>query len=58
MHISYLLTVQIGKAPYTCNAPSVVFLEAAHPLGNDRFRVFFGGADAVVGSAVIEVVVI
>ena len=44
-----------GNAPYACNAPNVVFLEAAYPLGGDRFQVFFGGADATIGSAVIEV---
>ena len=44
-----------GVAPYACNAPNVVFLEAAYSLGGDRFQVFFGGADATVGSAVIEV---
>jgi predicted GH43/DUF377 family glycosyl hydrolase len=44
-----------GTALYACNAPDVVFLEGATPLGGDAFRVFFGGADAVVGSAVIQV---
>jgi predicted GH43/DUF377 family glycosyl hydrolase len=44
-----------GQSPYACNAPNVVFLEAAYPLGEDRFQVFFGGADATIGSAVIEV---
>jgi predicted GH43/DUF377 family glycosyl hydrolase len=42
-----------GAAPFTCNAPAVVFLSAAAALGGDRFRVFFGGADAVVGTAVV-----
>ena len=46
-----------GDAPYPCNAPAVVFLSAAAPLGGDRFRVFFGGADAVVGTAVVTVTV-
>lgn len=51
-----------GVAPYSCNVPNVVFLEAAHPLPNDnaesginRFRVYFGGADNTIGSAVVEV---
>ncbi|CAM6001250.1 unnamed protein product [Sphagnum balticum] len=44
-----------GESPYSCNAPNVIFLEAAYALGSDRFKVFFGGADATVGSAVIEV---
>lgn len=42
--------------PWTCNAPNVVFLEAATPTEQqDVFRVYFGGSDAVVGSAVIAV---
>lgn len=46
----------IGAAPALCNVPSVVFLEAAHPTGNkDEFRVFFGGADTVIGTAVVSV---
>jgi predicted GH43/DUF377 family glycosyl hydrolase len=36
--------------------PNVVFVEGAYALGEDRFKVFFGGGDATVGSAVIEVV--
>ena len=46
---------EIGNEPYLCLVPRVVFLEAAKPLGNDRFLVFYGGADSVVGSAIIEV---
>lgn len=45
-----------GLAPYTCNVPNVVFLEAAHPVGKDTFQVYFGGADNTIGSAIIEVV--
>jgi hypothetical protein len=44
-----------GERPYLCNVPNVVFLEAAEPLGNDSFRVFFGVGDATVGSAIIKV---
>jgi predicted GH43/DUF377 family glycosyl hydrolase len=44
-----------GTSPYPCNVPNVVFLEAAHPLGDDSFRVFFGAADANIGSAVVKV---
>jgi predicted GH43/DUF377 family glycosyl hydrolase len=47
----------MGVDPYTCNAPNVLFLEAARVLGDDQFEVFFGGADAVVGSAIISVTV-
>jgi len=44
-----------GKAPYDCNAPTVAFLEAAHPTDKqDTFRVYFGGSDAVIGSAVVS----
>ena len=33
--------------------PQVAFLEAAHPAGGDQFRVYFGGADTVVGTALV-----
>jgi predicted GH43/DUF377 family glycosyl hydrolase len=46
-----------GTSPYACNVPNVVFLEAAHPvLGKkDTFKVYFGAADAAIGSAIISV---
>lgn len=45
-----------GAPPSLCNVPNVVFLEAAHPTPNvDEYRVFFGGSDAVIGSAVVTV---
>jgi predicted GH43/DUF377 family glycosyl hydrolase len=45
-----------GKAPWTCNVHNVAFLEAAHPTDKpDEFRVYFGGSDTVVGSAVITI---
>ena len=54
-----LLTVkypyQQGTAPYTCNVPNVVFLEAAKSLGGDKFEVFFGAADNTIGSGVVHV---
>ena len=43
---------QRGEAPWRCNVANVVFCEAAQPLGlsddghGDRFRIWFGGADA------------
>eukprot|EP00928_Gymnodinium_smaydae_P020257 TRINITY_DN17833_c0_g1_i1.p1 TRINITY_DN17833_c0_g1~~TRINITY_DN17833_c0_g1_i1.p1 ORF type:complete len:370 (-),score=20.26 TRINITY_DN17833_c0_g1_i1:210-1319(-) len=45
-----------GIAPSTCNVPQVAFLEAAHPIPEraDTFRVYFGGADAVVGTVVVS----
>ena len=52
------LSWEQGVSPYTCNAPRVVFVEAALPcsaLGTDVFRLYFGGADAVVGTALIQV---
>ena len=33
--------------------PRVVFLEAAKPLGKNRYLVFYGGADTVIGSAIV-----
>jgi predicted GH43/DUF377 family glycosyl hydrolase len=42
-------------APVVCNTAEVAFVEAAHPIGKDLFRVYFGGADAVVGTAVVQV---
>ena len=50
-----------GVAPWTCNVPEVAFLQGAHALDspdNDSeqlFRIYLGGADAVVGSAVVRV---
>jgi predicted GH43/DUF377 family glycosyl hydrolase len=44
------------SSTHLCNVPEVVFLTALAPHGDGRsFTVYFGGADAVVGSAVIEV---
>lgn len=46
-----------GVAPYACNVPNVVFLEAAHPVAGaaDTFDVYFGGADATIGTARFKV---
>jgi len=44
-----------GVSPYPCNAPNVVFLEAAYALGDDKFQVYFGGSDSTIGSAIIQV---
>ena len=52
---SPVMSWEKGEEPYTCHAPNVVFLEAARPLGDDVFEVYFGGADAVIGSAIFEV---
>eukprot|EP00428_Durinskia_dybowskii_P060793 CAMPEP_0170364594 /NCGR_PEP_ID=MMETSP0117_2-20130122/5458_1 /TAXON_ID=400756 /ORGANISM="Durinskia baltica, Strain CSIRO CS-38" /LENGTH=356 /DNA_ID=CAMNT_0010619107 /DNA_START=90 /DNA_END=1160 /DNA_ORIENTATION=+ len=49
---------ELGTLPYTCNVPNVIFLEAARRADakTDTFEVYFGGADAVIGSAIVEVV--
>lgn len=45
-----------GITPSLCNVPNVIFLEAAHPTEEpDTFRVYFGGSDAVIGTALIHV---
>lgn len=46
-----------GVAPFECNVHRVVFLEAAAPVEGmvDTFDVWYGGADAVVGTARIAV---
>lgn len=46
-----------GVAPYECNVHNVTFLEAAHPVPGqpNTFDVFFGGSDAVIGTARIVV---
>ena len=46
---------QQGGAPYTCNMPNVVFLEAAKPTGVDEFEVYFGAADNTIGTARVTV---
>jgi len=46
----------VGTTPNLCNVPNVIFLEAAHPTDEtDVFRVYFGGADTVIGTALIRV---
>jgi predicted GH43/DUF377 family glycosyl hydrolase len=44
---------EIGAYPAKCNVPNVVFLEAATPVDGmvDTFDVYFGGSDAVIGTA-------
>merc|ERR1712217_147244 len=43
-----------GLPPYQCNQQNVAFLEAAHSIAPDVFRVYFGGSDAVIGTAVFS----
>ena len=50
---------ELGNAPAACNVPNVVFLEAVTRApgqdGGDTFDVYFGGSDAVVGTARVQV---
>ena len=48
---------ELGNAPAECNVQCVVFLEAAAPVEgqSDLFDVWFGGSDAVVGTARVQV---
>lgn len=46
----------VGERPFTCNVRNVAFVEAAQPTDQpDVFNIYFGGADAVVGTATIRV---
>jgi len=53
--LSPTLAYEQGGAPYTCNMPNVVFLEAAKPVGIDTFEVYFGAADNTIGTATVSV---
>lgn len=48
---------ELGDAPAECNVGCVVFLEAVAPVDGlvDTFDVWFGGSDAVVGTARVHV---
>ena len=48
-----------GVDPWQCNVCNVSFVEAAHPIDGrqDEFRVYFGGADAVLGTATVKITV-
>ncbi|KAJ3425647.1 hypothetical protein M0813_27613 [Anaeramoeba flamelloides] len=46
---------EIGEKPWLGLTPNVVFIEGMKPLGNDKFLIFYGGADSVVGTAEITV---
>ena len=46
---------EVGKEPYLGLTPNVIFLEAAMSLGNNTFLVFYGGADSVIGSEIVDV---
>eukprot|EP00966_Prymnesium_polylepis_P156851 3624139-Prymnesium_polylepis.1 len=55
----YTLPWERGDTPWECNVPLVTNLGGGHaiasPAHGDRFRLYFGGADAVVGTAVASV---
>lgn len=61
--LPYVLPWEAGTRPHwPCNTRNVANLGGGHPVsgpnpfgGDDLFRVYFGGADAVVGSALISV---
>ena len=60
--LPYTLPWEAGVRPWPCNRLHVSNLGGGHPVdgpnpmgGDDLFRVYFGGADAVVGSALISV---
>lgn len=53
--LSPVLKWEKGEEPYLGLVPNVVFVEGAKPLGNDKFLIFYGAADSVVGAAVITV---
>lgn len=44
-----------GDSPYIGLVPNVVFVEAMQSLGNDKFLIFYGCADSVIGAALVEV---
>jgi hypothetical protein len=50
-------TNHVAQAAAQCNVHDVVFLEAMRHLPGtvDTFEVFFGGSDAVIGSAIVQV---
>lgn len=45
----------LGSAPALCKQPNIVFVEGAETLGGDRFRLYYGAADATEGSAKVAV---
>jgi predicted GH43/DUF377 family glycosyl hydrolase len=53
--LSPMYNSEFGTTPYTCNVPNVIFLEAAREIGVDTYEVYFGAADAAIGSAIIQV---
>lgn len=53
--LSPVLAWEKGDPPFLGLTPNVVFLEGAKALGGDRFLVFYGGADSVIGVGEVTV---
>ena len=53
--LSPQLKWETGEEPYLGLVPNVVFLEGIKELGDNTFLVFYGAADAVIGTAIIKV---
>lgn len=56
--LPWLLPWEQGLRPWPCNTPFVTNLGGGHRIGGEaenRFRVYFGGADAVIGAADLQV---
>ena len=55
---SFLFQSQTGSEPYLGLTPNVVFVEGwERAPGKDQFYIFYGGADSVVGVALLSVTV-
>lgn len=53
--LPYTLDWEAGRKPWPCNTKNVANLGGGHAIGDNQFRVYFGGADAVVGTAIVTV---
>ena len=55
----HTLAREEGTKPWPCNTPGISNLGGGHPTSTkDQFRVYLGGADAVVGSALVSVEIV
>jgi len=46
---------ETGESPFLGLTPNVIFIEAMKKIDENKFLVFYGAADSVIGSAIIEV---
>jgi predicted GH43/DUF377 family glycosyl hydrolase len=55
--LPYTLPWERGVEPWSCNVANVANLGGGHPIKGlkDTFRIYFGGADTVLGSAIVSV---